>query len=341
VQLTIFLATIICFADGLSATDDFYLIQNPKLAKYYFNLIDKSLEIIYNIIMNKTRQKKSLLIAIFFTLSCVALFFLFSGCDEVRVQGLYINGKPESVGVLQSIELKAVFEPESATDTQISWRTSTPDIIDLIVDGNSAIVTAKSIGKAIVIATAKDGNFVDTAIFDVVSSPVKISFVGADENNVIERTYCADEQTVVATSKVKDLVYSYLYTKQGGEATKIAPTDAGTYTVVATINSPYYTGSATCTLVVKPAEIYLKADDQSKFYGEQDGTLTKTITKGKIYGEETMIGSLKRQQGETVGNYAITQDVNFVVLDENLEISQNYVVLFQPGVFTIKPLNKE
>ncbi len=83
----------------------------------------------------------------------------------------------------------------------------------------------------------------------------------------------------------------------------------------------------TVTITAKDAAI--TADSLSKTYGDLDPELTYQ-TSGLISGEELVVESITRAEGEDVveGGYAIT-----IVLGEN----PNYNVTNNPGVFTINP----
>jgi len=90
-----------------------------------------------------------------------------------------------------------------------------------------------------------------------------------------------------------------------GSAT--APTSAGTYSVVATVNNANYQGTATRSLVIGKVAITVTANvGQSKKAGEQDRVFTYAITSGSLVDTDALTGSLSRASGETVGTYDIT-----------------------------------
>ncbi|MBD0257000.1 MAG: hypothetical protein ICV83_14875, partial [Cytophagales bacterium] len=64
----------------------------------------------------------------------------------------------------------------------------------------------------------------------------------------------------------------------------VLPGDAGSYTVVATVTSPDYVGSASATLTIDKAPLLVTADDLSRAYGNPDPPLTLAYT-GFVNGE--------------------------------------------------------
>jgi hypothetical protein len=96
----------------------------------------------------------------------------------------------------------------------------------------------------------------------------------------------------------------------GTDLGSIAPTAAGTYTVVA-----HYAGSADyaaadsvpATFTIAPQAITVTANPETKVYGTTDPALTYQITSGSLAGTDTLTGSLTRAPGENVGSYAIGQ----------------------------------
>lgn len=82
-------------------------------------------------------------------------------------------------------------------------------------------------------------------------------------------------------------------------------------------------------LVINPVDISVKADDVEKTEGEADPELTYSITSGTLYGSDEFTGNLERKPGEDKGTYDITQGT--------LALSENYILTFENGVFTINP----
>ncbi|MBH3428914.1 MBG domain-containing protein [Pseudomonas alkylphenolica] len=89
------------------------------------------------------------------------------------------------------------------------------------------------------------------------------------------------------------------------------------------------------TFTITPATLLVRADDKTKVYGQVDPALSYQVSGLKRGDQQAAVlndGSLQREAGETVkaGGYAIG----------NVDLastSQNYILNFQDGVFTITP----
>ena len=108
--------------------------------------------------------------------------------------------------------------------------------------------------------------------------------------------------------------------------------NVGTATLTVTDNGAgnYSFASAEGYFVIKPATVTVKANDLTKTYGDDDPTLTVTIT-GLIQGEpeSQIVYTISRAEGETVagGPYTITP--------EGDAEQGNYTVVFETGTLTI------
>ena len=67
-----------------------------------------------------------------------------------------------------------------------------------------------------------------------------------------------------------------------------APTNAGSYTVIGTINDANYQGSATNTLVINKAALTVTADNKTKIYGTTNPPLTASYN-GFVGGENASV----------------------------------------------------
>ncbi len=109
---------------------------------------------------------------------------------------------------------------------------------------------------------------------------------------------------------------------------------AGTYEVTALIDggNNYEDTELTATLTITPLAVTVTATDKTKVFGADDPELTYTFTPALIDGA-AFVGSLDRELGEDVGDYAILQG--------DLSIDDNYAIIFEPGTLTIMPAGFE
>ncbi|WP_371227637.1 MBG domain-containing protein [Pseudomonas sp. QE6] len=86
-------------------------------------------------------------------------------------------------------------------------------------------------------------------------------------------------------------------------------------------------------LQITPATLDVPADNQSKVYGDADPSLTYRVTGLKNGDKQTDVvggGGLKRDAGENVSTYGITQG-------DLALLSSNYILQFHDGIFSITP----
>jgi len=108
--------------------------------------------------------------------------------------------------------------------------------------------------------------------------------------------------------------FSYAYhVGNGTSGTSLgatAPTNAGTYTVVASFTSStalYANGSGQTTFTIAQRPITVTANPQTKAVGSADPPLTYQVSAGNLVGSDAFSGSLSRAPGETAGSYPILQ----------------------------------
>ncbi|APW65133.1 hypothetical protein LPB137_04400 [Poseidonibacter parvus] len=114
-----------------------------------------------------------------------------------------------------------------------------------------------------------------------------------------------------------------------GSLKRAAGENAGDYTIsenTALTNSNYTVTFTDGKYTITPKAITVSADDLTKVYGQEDATLTYKATG--LLGEDTLAGSLKREVGEDVADYAISQGTL---------ANSNYTVTFTNGKYTITP----
>lgn len=104
----------------------------------------------------------------------------------------------------------------------------------------------------------------------------------------------------------------------------------GRYVITSTLSNPNYEITFVSNyLTIKQREIFIKAHNKSKIYGEEDPELTYEITSGQILDGEEVLGNVYRSEGSDVGKYDIRS---------NLTLGRNYKIVFTKGIFEIKPI---
>jgi LPXTG-site transpeptidase (sortase) family protein len=116
-------------------------------------------------------------------------------------------------------------------------------------------------------------------------------------------TYNGTPKSTTATTNPPNLPFSITY---DGSAT--APTDAGSYTVLATINHPNYAGTASGTLVIARATVSPNITAADKVY---DGATTATIASRALTGvigtdDVTLSGGTANFTNANVGTWPVT-----------------------------------
>ena len=114
-----------------------------------------------------------------------------------------------------------------------------------------------------------------------------------------------------------------------GSLKRAAGENAGDYTIsenVALTNSNYTVTFENGKYTITPKAITVSADDLTKVYGQEDAALT--YTANGLETGDTLVGSLKRAEGEDAGEYTISQGTL---------ANSNYTVSFTDGKYTITP----
>ena len=153
----------------------------------------------------------------------------------------------------------------------------------------------------------------------------KIDIVVTADNQT--KTYGdADPNFTYTTNIAPVSEFNFGLTRMQGEL-------VGTYLIqyISLYNEYYNISYQGSTLTITPRNLVIKADNKIKYYGSSDPSLTYAITSGILVYNNTLTeilsGTLSRQAGETLGNYAITSG--------NLSIDSNYSFDFIAGTLSI------
>ncbi len=195
----------------------------------------------------------------------------------------------------------------------------------------STVTIAKAGTCEIRASQAGDGNYnaatsVDKS-FSIAKKAATVQLIGD-----LSRTYNGQAHSLTASTTPADLAVTITY---NGSAT--APINAGSYTVVATINDDNYSGTDQKTLVISKKALDVTADPKSKKYGEDNPTLTYSFDNSDFVGNDTAANSVSGAPElsttavklSDVGTYTITTALG------SLE-SGNYRFVLNNGTLTIE-----
>lgn len=76
--------------------------------------------------------------------------------EEIEVTGITLDKDEVTLKIGNTVILKAVIAPENATDKNVTWTSSNPDIAEV---NNMGMVTAKAEGETLISVVTKDGGF--------------------------------------------------------------------------------------------------------------------------------------------------------------------------------------
>ena len=220
--------------------------------------------------------------------------------------------------------------------------TTDPESLSVAItyDGNPTVPT--NAGSYAVVANITDPNYAGSATATLVISPATAALTLAGLN----QTYDGNPKPASATTDPEALTVAITY---DGDST--APTNAGSYAVVANITDPNYAGSATATLVISPATATLTLGDLTKTYDgnpkpasattEPDG-LTLAITYNGDTTAPTNAGSYTvaanitdpNYTGSTTGTLAISPAAATITLTG---LAQTYDGTPKPASATTDP----
>ncbi|MBS0631903.1 MAG: hypothetical protein JSS11_08320 [Verrucomicrobia bacterium] len=155
--------------------------------------------------------------------------------------------------------------------------------INFTYNGSSTAPT--NVGSYMVVATINDAIYQGTATGTLTIAKATASVTLGS----LTSTYNGLAHAATATTSPAGLTVTYTY---NGSST--APTNAGDYTVVGTINDANYAGSASATVTVNKAPLTVTADNKSRVYGAENPTFTATLSgfvNGETLGTSGVTGS--------------------------------------------------
>ena len=181
--------------------------------------------------------------------------------------------------------------PVAASTTPSGLSTS------ITYDGSSSAPT--NVGSYTVVATVNDANYVGSATntLTVVKATATVTFSN------LTQTYNGSARSVTASTTPSGLATSITY--NGSSST---PTNAGSYTVVATVNDANYQGSATNTLTVAKASATVILGSLNQTYDGVAKPASATTSPGGLTVNFTYDGSSSAPTN--AGSYAVVGTIS-------------------------------
>jgi hypothetical protein len=214
-----------------------------------------------------------------------------------------------------------------------------------VYDGTARSVTAQTEPEGLTVELTYDGSLeapTNAGIYEVIGTIQELNYAGSATNTLtiaaaaaevllsdLSQVYDGTGRSAAAQTEPEGLTVELTY-----DGSLEAPTNAGIYEVIGTIQELNYAGSATNTLTIAKAPLVVTANNATKFVGTADPEFAVSF-EGFAFGEDESVldGALAftREPGETTGEYAIQP--------EGLSAS-NYAIAFASGVLTIVPASE-
>ncbi len=203
----------------------------------------------------------------------------------------------------------------------VSQGTATVSLADLAqtYDGSPRVVSATTVPAGLTVDITYDGSTtapVDAGSYSVAATVNDPNYSGSNSGTLVvsqaaatvtlgglAQTFDGTPRIVPATTTPAGLAVDVTY---NGSAT--APTDAGSYSVAATVNDSNYTGSASDTLVVSQAAATVTLSGLSQTYDGGPRVVTATTTPAGLTVDITYNGSSTAPTD--AGSYSVSATVN-------------------------------
>ena len=165
-----------------------------------------------------------------------------------------------------------------------------------------------------------------TAHFVLVAQAKRVELAFEGGSFVYSGDAQAPEVTGVPKACEGDLRIRYYGTDGTYYSSSEAPTDAGTYRVVATLRSNGYVGAAARKFRITPAKLKVKVDDAERFEGEANPAFTSSLESAVGASGVKVEYSCDADESSPAGEYKI----GATVADPNFDVE------VEPGTLTVK-----
>ena len=165
-----------------------------------------------------------------------------------------------------------------------------------------------------------------TAHFVLVLQAKRVELAFEGGNFVYSGDAQAPKVTGVPKACEGDMRVRYYGTGGTHYSSSEAPTDAGTYRAVATLQSNGYIGAASRKFKITPAKLKVKVDDAERYEGEANPAFTSSLESAADTSGVKVEYSCDADESSPAGEYKI----GATVTDPNLD------VVVEPGTLTVK-----
>lgn len=182
---------------------------------------------------------------------------------------------------------------------------SAPTTITVSAGETTGTATITSIDNRIDAADKTIVVDVSNVVFAIEDATQQVSLTVADDDVTptlsvtnLSKVYNGSSQTPTAVTDPDGINVVFTY-----DSSSTAPTDAGSYVLVATVDQVGYVSvSVTDTFTISPATLSVTADAKTQQYGDPQVALTYTTSPDGV----TVTGSLSKAAGIAIGTYPIS-----------------------------------
>ena len=255
----------------------------------------------------------------------------------VAATGVGLNTNKVELSVGEENKLVATVTPEAATNKEVTWASSTPEVAT--VDQNGKVVAQKP-GNATITVTTKDGNKTATCEVTVKETPVAVTGVGLNTNKV--ELSVGKENKLVATvtpeaAANRDVTWN---SSKPAVATvdstgKVVAQAPGTTTI--TVTTVDGNKTATCEVTVKETPVAvtgvgLNTNDLKLSAGEANTLVAavtpKTATNPKVkWSSNNLAVATVDNNGKVVAQAPGTATITVTTEDGNKTVTCKVTVL--------------
>jgi len=230
-----------------------------------------------------------------------------------------------------SIDQESLIQTYSGDPKEVSVNTD-PSEIDIQITYDGDTIPPVNAGSYLVVATVTDPNYIGSGSDTLVIEKAFASVTFSD----LEQTYDGSIKTVSANTVPGGLIVNVTY-----DGDNMAPINAGTYEVTASVGDPNYSGNATDLFTIVPVIATVTADTKVVSAGDPAPEFTATFA-GFVNGEDESVVTdlsftLSPEYTGSAGSHEIIPEataLNYIFTSVSGIL---YVNPFGPGTKHIKP----